>query len=599
MNSRWLRRYPPLVSIALALLIALFVLPSALTLPNSNPTTVLEYAPVPPERDEPPPPQTGSLSTLGLGTSSSLTTGAGPPAPDLPPPLPGGKGAKPITKRCVGRPLRETEDPNSPPCVPYFEGDNGGSTWQGVTRDDITVVVYQSGYLRTNGDVSPTNVYCDADAPPNSEPACFNQSSKQEDISDVKTARTLSKYFNERFQTYNRHVHVWVYFTGSGATPSSRRADAADNWTTLHPFAAIDRAFFGGANADYAEAMVRRNTSVYGNFTALPNSYYRKYQPFIWSFWPDVERWADMYVSYVCQKVVTTATAIHGGAGVEGKPRRYALMYTSDPQYPGLQYFAQLAKKGIQNCPTKPNIVEEVTFPRHQYRIDANASATTAARQNVAKMQAAGVTTVLWLGGYETQHSKAAAANGWFPEWVVAGDLLNDGIANARSQDQEAWRHAWMTSNELREDRFEDVPCRQAFREVNPTGTDFEESEACVSYRAFFQLFKSIQVAGPNLTPASVDQGQHSIQRAASANPYTAACFYEPGDYTCVKDAHEAWWDSNAADPDGDPEQRGCYRMVREGKRYLAGTWEGSDRDPFANPKDPCNNVTTDGFIGT
>src|SRR5688572_12407961 len=47
----------------------------------------------------------------------------------------------PRVRRCVGDPPRQTEDPQSPPCVAAWSGDNGGATWQGVTRDEIVVAV--------------------------------------------------------------------------------------------------------------------------------------------------------------------------------------------------------------------------------------------------------------------------------------------------------------------------------------------------------------------------------------------------------------------------------------------------------------------------
>ena len=56
-GSSWARKYPPLLAMALAVLIAVAVLPSALNLPQANPTEVAEYAPVLPSDDDPPPPK--------------------------------------------------------------------------------------------------------------------------------------------------------------------------------------------------------------------------------------------------------------------------------------------------------------------------------------------------------------------------------------------------------------------------------------------------------------------------------------------------------------------------------------------------------------
>src|SRR5437879_9090935 len=82
-RRRWSRGYPPLILLALAVLAVVIVLPSSLNLPQSNPTTVLEYAPVPPQDKNPP--LQGNESNLGLGTSHTLALAALPPPP--PPPV--------------------------------------------------------------------------------------------------------------------------------------------------------------------------------------------------------------------------------------------------------------------------------------------------------------------------------------------------------------------------------------------------------------------------------------------------------------------------------------------------------------------------------
>ena len=145
----WARRYPPLITIGLAVVLAAVVLPSALNQPQANPTSTPELAPVTGQSSDAP---QGNLASLGLGRSSGIEgSGAlgdgGGVDDDLPPAGEGvgGRGKTLQTKRCVGKPPRQTEDPLSPPCVASFDGDNGGKTYQGVTSDEIRIVMYWDG----------------------------------------------------------------------------------------------------------------------------------------------------------------------------------------------------------------------------------------------------------------------------------------------------------------------------------------------------------------------------------------------------------------------------------------------------------------------
>ncbi|HEX9766736.1 MAG TPA: hypothetical protein VGA36_08225 [Nitriliruptorales bacterium] len=153
-THRWSRGIPPLISAGVAITLALFVLPSALNVPQSNPTQTLEFAPIPPEDDEPPPPEAVNLESLSLGETSTAPTadargGAGPALP--PPALPEGSGQRPVTKRCVGDPPRQTSDPLAPPCVAHFEGDNGGATYRGVEAGEVRIVIYTDPWTTSSG----------------------------------------------------------------------------------------------------------------------------------------------------------------------------------------------------------------------------------------------------------------------------------------------------------------------------------------------------------------------------------------------------------------------------------------------------------------
>jgi hypothetical protein len=577
--------------ISLALLVAVFVLPSSLNLPQSDPSTVLEYAPVPPEDDEPPPPADGNLSSLGLGSSNTQAAPVAPPP--LPPPLEG-VGGRPNQKRCVGNPPRQTEDPTSPPCVPFFEGDNFGATYQGVTKDEIVVLAYydQAAY---GSEPSPSGgTYVDMNDPrrppcPETYPArpAFAIDPEQCDHAITRALKSYQRYFNTRFQTYGRKVHYYAYFT-TASTASGRRGDAVANWEKLKPFAVVDYAIFSGFNAEYEEAMNKLGVLSFSSAKgAVPNDFYRRNAPLSWGFYPDIEHWAQMYSTYVCQKVKPYKVRRFGNPSGQGAPngeaRRFGLWYTTDPSQPDLQLFAELAREQMVKCGV--DIVDERTFSSTGASVNSQDTGTEAT-QAVASFSSRGVTTVLYMGGEETRFSTAADAARYYPEVVIAGELNVDANAQGKLQNQNVWRNAFGQTFALRVSRPENAPGYRAVKEGDPSADDNAVFVALDVYNDHFMLFQAIQVAGPRLTPEAIDEGFHAIPEKASVDPYIAAFFFDPGDYTSVKDSAEIWWD-----PDGRAVSSGaapgCFRMTHEGKRSLIGKWVGGD-DVFRNPGDPC-----------
>ena len=584
-----------LVLMTVAMLLAVFVLPSSLNLPQSNPSTVLEYAPVPPEDDNPPPPADGNLSTLALGSSSTL---AAPVAPPLPP-VTEGVGARPNQKRCVGNPPRQTEDPSSPPCVPFFEGDNFGETYQGVTKDEIRVLVYydEAVYgLTGRQDTSyDAGTYVDIDRAP--KPSCPPDNGRLQpdpedcDHSLIRMLRAFSRYFNSRFQTYGRHVHYWAYFANS-ASAAGRSGDAVANWERLKPFAVIDAAIFNGFNEDYETAMAQTGVlSFSSQLPGTPNEFYRRVAPKAWGFWPDVEHAEDMYASYICQKVKPHPVSRYGnpsGVGApNGSPRKFGIYYPTDPAFPGISLFTDLLLNDLRRCGVTP---VEATYPKQGYAVDGGDTGTEAA-QAAARFRQEGVTTVMYIGT-EGRLTAAMDAVRYYPEIVVAGNLDNDNNYIGQVSNQNVWQNAWGVTYHTRINRLEDAPGYRAFREGDPNSPPGDSAgiHAREEYADHFMLFQAIQVAGPKLTPESVDKGFHAIPERPGVDSFTPAFFFDPNDYTSVKDATEIWWDPQGRSRGGGtPSNRpGCWRLVREGKRYLAGSWAGGD-DVFANPSDPCN----------
>jgi hypothetical protein len=552
------------------------VLPSSLVLPQTNPTRTLEYAPVPPAGVDAAPPG-GSLATLGLGTTTSLTQRASVPTP-TPHSVAGVVGKNPSTKRCVGSPPRQTEDPSSPPCVAFFQGDNGGATYRGVSRTEVTVIFhFQGGTVygptgRGTEDVGE-ELYYDVDAPP-----------RDDDPPHVRGLRVLQRYFNSRYQTYGRFVHLWAYYDKGVPDPREFRASAADNDARVHPFASI--IYSPGYEDEYLEEMARRGVLNFGSRRARSASFYRKYPSLVWGYLPSVEYEAHEFSEYVCRKVVRFPAAFSGNAGENGRARRLGLIRSADPTKPGPQLYARLVRQAVEACGGTFVAVADVPQSDGFYIGQTPDYAYT----NMAEFKQKGVSTVIWAQGAETSHSAAAAQLDYHPEWILGGNRIFEGADWGHLQDQNEWSRAWVVSSVAAVPRLEESLCFTAVRETDPTLPRGDAAFICNgtgAYDDLRQLFTGIQVAGPRLTPASMDKGFHAIPAVASRDARVAACFYDPDDYTCVKDAVQMWWDRQGQSPN--TTTPGCWRMTEGGRRYLRGAWPDGNVGTQKGPGDACN----------
>jgi hypothetical protein len=129
--------------------------------------------------------------------------------------------------------------------------------------------------------------------------------------------------------------------------------------------------------------------------------------------------------------------------------------------------------------------------------------------------------------------------------------------------------------------------CWQSYKEADPDLPDTDLGYICEYYRNLFQVFTGIQVAGPRLGPTSIDKGFHAIPAVESTDVQTPACFYLPGDYTCVKDAIAEIWRAGQTPPGA--QQPGCWAAIENAKRYLPGRWPEGNVDAQITGAEPCN----------
>ncbi len=530
-----LRRYLPLALILAAGALAFF-LPSALQVPVAQPPGQAEFAP--------PIPQSGE------STSGDLEFGSGQTDATARVPLTKPDPNRPAYKRCVGQPARQTEDPGSPPCVQIYQGNNGGATTRGVTRDEIVAVLH---FEARSGESEKYFVDCSEALVLSDTPA------------DV-TCKSYARFFNNRYQTYNRLARIYAYHgQTTGSNPETQLTQIE---TQKEPFALAVAPLTGGGA--YAIGGGKRKIVTVG-YEGLRRSNYAEYAPYVYGFMPDLEDEASLAAGFICRKLASRSARFHGDPKTQGQPRVFGFLAD------GEHFFTRdLIKSKVK---AQCNLEVE-----HQVQTTNMTNALSTLRSN-------GVTTIIALAAQGQYVSATENANGmgWLPEWFVPGSKAPQGPdtnISARSYNQAAWGHAFGITFDYRRNEVPQQQWFQAFREGCPDcPVETVAQNAPYLYDALKMLFYGIQAAGPKLTPANIDKTLHAIRAYASIDPFGPAGYLTAGNYSFVKDAASLWWDPQGqAAGEG---ASGCYRLGRDGSRFRSGGWPEGD-DELQKPDAPC-----------
>ncbi|GEM_PF-1274736 len=503
----------------------------------------------------------------------------------------------------------QTADPLSPPCVSQFTGDNGGSTWRGVSGNEIKIAVripgggYDPSAPLTN-DRIPTEALVDLAKPPDPRGEFFW----------LTILRLWQEYFNKHFQLYGRKVHLFVYF--DSRAPDSALAQqhatraALDTLLSVQPFGSIETPTFG--EPTYLDTLAAHGVVAFDPYHVKSQSQFDRVPGLIWGFAPTTTRMADLYSTYVCEKVAHHPATLSGNPGQNGRPRRFGLVYPAGvgPEYDEMR---SRVETELQQCGVK--IAARASFPTTtctdiEFAPQAGSPTTDSAADRTAdllRFQAAGVTTVLWVGCEDAYYGPAAAALHYAPEWIVLGDQVLDAGSVYITPDSLGPtfdHHAVVVSAQP----FLPVPsqsyCYQAEREIDPSlpaspssavpspvqesvifavptqeGAS-EEPVACGLYDGVREVYAALQLAGPRLTPAALKAGLRALPYLASPDPQTPSCFYGD-DSTCIEDGIAEYYDF----------AKDCWRAVEGGRRYLPGRWPSGNIDAQIDGKEPCNYV--------
>ena len=301
-----------------------------------------------------------------------------------------------------------------PVCVKAWKegADNGGATWQGVTKDKITVIA-----------VLPNDTQLETDPVKPKNKADKSPSTYENAIHDMLIPQL--KYF----ETWGRDLEV-KFVTSSGSDEAAQRADAVAI-KSMKPFAVFDLIVAG---LDVLETELAKAKIPNFGFSATAKKSNLQ-APYRWG--PSDAQSSAINSAEVIGKQLVGKKAEFAGDDVSGQTRKFGVVYI--PTLVDIDDFKSYFKK------YGGTIASENSYPANGSTFGTASVSEEQAPTMVTRMKAAGVTTVIMLSDFSMNKALMdnATRQEWFPEWFFTGAIYADIGILARAYPAEQSTHAF------------------------------------------------------------------------------------------------------------------------------------------------------------
>jgi len=458
----------------------------------------------------------------------------------------------------------------APPCQNLYDGPNGGATFRGVTDKEIIIVrrkFPESANSRAVEEVNKNAGFASADV--------------------VEATRaTFVKYLSSTYELYGRQVKYVLYESKNGNSTDEAQGkgkegacqDADEIVKEIKAFAVLS------SSAPFAECAAERQLMVFNGAPYYPESFYRKYNPYIFGLTMECERISFQLAEYISSRLIDKPAKFAGDPVIQAKKRLFG---TYVPDNDGYQRCTNITEKTIdaKHGPQKRS--------RYNYQLDISRFPDQAAAAAI-QFAADGVTSVVLACDYisATVLTEAAENQGFRPEWMTIGTGATDVDNSARLYNQKQVVGHLFGPSQLGATEKLIGPKSEPGR-VYKQGTGKEIPEGTTGdYFNVSLAFNLLQSAGPALTPQNVAAGAKTLPPSGapdfsfgywsfSDNPDGTPGF----DHTAVDDSREVFWVA-AADPpaaagrpaadkyfNGADGKNGTYKETYNGKRFRNGEW--------------------------
>ena len=424
-----------------------------------------------------------------------------------------------------------------PPCVaPLPAGaSNGGATSPGVTATSIKAIVYDDSGTNTTG-------------------------TQQQQFEQI--FRDFANCYSSVYDLYGRRLDLSFVYANS-KDEATQRADAIQVMDQ-HPFFVFADAqtFLDEVGGRGAVTITVSTPVPWKSSQALPGHR--------WSASMDERTQAVAAFDYIGKKLAGRPVQWAGDATFNGRPRVYGLLA---PDTWDLGYITSLAAREGFSIKT----VE--TFDP----LDTTGTQEQAATY-MSKFRSEGVTSIIDAADFinDITFTKAASAQLYQPEWILTGADYQDVDTFGRLNDQSEWAHAFgigtvpVVGPDSQAGFVHDYQWCTGHAPANSI-------TASADQQPVWQAALGVQLAGPDLTPATFTQGMFAFPPTGGIY---CGCVGSFGvsygrhlnlgwtDYEAYDDVDEIWWNPSWTGPDEFGIQgKGGYAKANGGRRYLPGSF--------------------------
>ncbi len=499
----------------------------------------------------------GSTVSGGASTAAGAAGNASAAAKQAAAEYLGGKGD---TSHCVnGKQFNLFKSYNDdPPCAAKWPAgaDNGGATYQGVTKDSIKVIVFEAiPNAAVNAVLQPQGL-----------------AASDEEIAAIDKASQA--FIAKHYELYGRKIQ-WERVRGDCPTTPpdyDKCLAAAREVIKKKPFMVVwGQPLYATVFDEWAKAGI---VSIGG--WHFDEKYFTQRRPYRYDAFMDGSSSADLIAEYYCKKLAGK-NADHAGAATfpgTAQPIR-ATRRRLGITVPEIEANVSTAKRVADKVRACDPGSQDTVIQTYESNIERAAEQSQATTQ---KFISARVTTTVCMCDPVAPifGSKGFTQAGYFPELLTPGLGLLDYDKLGRLYDPQQMAHSFGPSHLRNEVPFHDSDASIMWRDVGNSG---EPCKRCNLDWAYYALTAAIlQGTGPVLTPLNLEKAVLTSKpnngwEASGHNPHAIMSKFGPNDYTALQDAREVYWDSTATSAiDGQP---GAYVALNGGRRYENGTWPG------------------------